>query len=253
MTTKKKHKIRSIIIPIVIFIICVVLGFGGTFIFFNMKNLISFSETTTMLLNNAGSVLYAASDGVPVYSTASLDGTVIAQLRRGDVVTFVEKYDDTFSKVITSNNVTGYVLTAQLLDEDPTYNDPTTEMTADPTPIPTTRMTETKVSIETTAVQSDRRNNNTQATTTTSEETSATSSSTRQTVEPPETETTPSLPTVPSESSTESTTDPTLAPTDSPSNQTEPPTEAPTEPAPTDPAPTEPAPTEGGNGGETGN
>ncbi len=258
MTTKKKHKIRSIIIPIVIFIICVVLGFGGTFIFFNMKNLISFSETTTMLLNNAGSVLYAASDGVPVYSTASLDGTVIAQLRRGDVVTFVEKYDDTFSKVITSNNVTGYVLTAQLLDEDPTYNDPTTEMTADPTPIPTTRMTETKVSIETTAVQSDRRNTGTQATTTTSEETSATSSETRQTVEPPEPTqpTLPTIPTIPTEPTDPAPTDPAPtdpAPTDPAPTDPAPTDPAPTDPAPTDPAPTNPAPTEGGNGGEAGN
>ena len=65
---------------------------------FNMKNLINFSETTTSLANaNAvGSVLYASSDGVPVYSSASLDGTVIAQLKRGDVVTLQEKVDDTF-------------------------------------------------------------------------------------------------------------------------------------------------------------
>ncbi len=188
IVNEKKEKAKTVIIPIVIFIVCIVLGFGVTFMIFNMKNLINFSETTTSLANaNAvGSVLYASSDGVPVYSSASLDGTVIAQLKRGDVVTLQEKVDDTFSKVITANNVTGYILTAQLLDHDPTLNDPTTVVTGDPTPVPVTTTTETAASIETTAVQTDRVNNgggNTTTTTTTAEETS------ESTTEPPESET----------------------------------------------------------------
>lgn len=188
IVNEKKEKAKTVIIPIVIFIVCIVLGFGVTFMIFNMKNLINFSETTTSLANaNAvGSVLYASSDGVPVYSSASLDGTVIAQLKRGDVVTLQEKVDDTFSKVITANNVTGYILTAQLLDHDPTLNDPTTVVTGDPTPVPVTATTETAASIETTAVQTDRVNNgggNTTTTTTTAEETS------ESTTEPPESET----------------------------------------------------------------
>ena len=188
IVNEKKEKAKTVIIPIVIFIVCIVLGFGVTFMIFNMKNLINFSETTTSLANaNAvGSVLYASSDGVPVYSSASLDGTVIAQLKRGDVVTLQEKVDDTFSKVITANNVTGYILTAQLLDHDPTLNDPTTVVTGDPTPVPVTTTTETAAPIETTAVQTDRVNNgggNTTTTTTTAEETS------ESTTEPPESET----------------------------------------------------------------
>ena len=188
IVNEKKEKAKTVIIPIVIFIVCIVLGFGVTFMIFNMKNLINFSETTTSLANaNAvGSVLYASSDGVPVYSSASLDGTVIAQLKRGDVVTLQEKVDDTFSKVITANNVTGYILTAQLLDHDPTLNDPTTVVTGDPTPVPVTATTETAASIETTAVQTDRVNNgggNTTTTTTIAEETS------ESTTEPPESET----------------------------------------------------------------
>ena len=188
IVNEKKEKIKTVIIPIVIFIVCIVLGFGVTFMIFNMKNLINFTEATTSLLNAnaAGSVLYASSDGVPVYSSPSLDGTVIAQLKRGDVVTLQEKVDDTFSKVITANNVTGYILTAQLLDQDPTKNDPTTSMTGDPTPVPHTTATESTVTVETTAVQTDRINNgggNTTTTTTTSEETS------ESTTEPPESET----------------------------------------------------------------
>ncbi|MBQ1248297.1 MAG: SH3 domain-containing protein, partial [Clostridiales bacterium] len=193
IVNEKKEKAKTVIIPIVIFIVCIVLGFGVTFMIFNMKNLINFSETTTSLANaNAvGSVLYASSDGVPVYSSASLDGTVIAQLKRGDVVTLQEKVDDTFSKVITANNVTGYILTAQLLDHDPTLNDPTTVVTGDPTPVPVTATTETAASIETTAVQTDRVNNgggNTTTTTTTAEETTTTTTDPNS-VEPGETET----------------------------------------------------------------
>lgn len=192
IVNEKKEKAKTVIIPIVIFIVCIVLGFGVTFMIFNMKNLINFNETTTSLANaNAvGSVLYASSDGVPVYSSASLDGTVIAQLKRGDVVTLQEKVDDTFSKVITANNVTGYILTAQLLDHDPTLNDPTTVVTGDPTPVPVTTTTETAVSIETTAVQTDRINNGggSTTTTTTTAETSETTVDPNS-VEPGETET----------------------------------------------------------------
>ena len=251
IVNEKKEKVKTVIIPIVIFIVCIVLGFGVTFMIFNMKNLINFSETTTSLANaNAvGSVLYASSDGVPVYSSASLDGTVIAQLRRGDVVTLQEKVDDTFSKIITANNVTGYILTAQLLDQDPTLNDPTTVMTGDPTPVPMTTATETAVSIETTAVQTDRVNNGggsatqatTSATTTTSEtsETTVDPNSVEQ-GEPSPTPTESSADTSATESETESSetqseaTDPTPAETDP-------------EPADTDPTPAEPTSGEGGD------
>ena len=192
IVNEKKEKAKTVIIPIVIFIVCIVLGFGVTFMIFNMKNLINFSETSTSLANASavGSVLYASSDGVPVYSSASLDGTVIAQLKRGDVVTLQEKVDDTFSKVITANNVTGYILTAQLLDHDPTLNDPTTVTTGDPTPAAITTTTETAASIETTAVQTDRVNNGGgSTTTTTTAETTPETTPDPNSVEPGESET----------------------------------------------------------------
>ena len=249
IVNEKKEKVKTVIIPIVIFIVCIVLGFGVTFMIFNMKNLINFSETTTSLANaNAvGSVLYASSDGVPVYSSASLDGTVIAQLRRGDVVTLQEKVDDTFSKIITANNVTGYILTAQLLDQDPTLNDPTTVMTGDPTPVPMTTATETAVSIETTAVQTDRVNNGggsaTQATTAAPTDT-PTPTPDPNSVEPGETE--------PSPTPTESSADTSATESSESSSETE--TDAPTEPsaedttpAETDPTPAEPTSGEGGD------
>ena len=169
IVNEQKEKIKTIIIPIVIFIVCILLGFGVTFMIFNMKDLISFTEPTTFLTDASGSVLYAASDMTPVYSQASLDATVIGTLNRGDVVTLQEVTDNTFSKVVTANNVTGYVLSAQLLEEDPTYFDETSEMTGDPTPVPTTDTmptTESTTHMTTTAVQTDQIWN-TKATTTT--------------------------------------------------------------------------------------
>ena len=243
----KKHKARVIIIPIVIFLVCIIIGFGATFFVFNMKNLINFSETTTMFTNGSGTVLYAASDGVPVYSTASLDGTVIAQLRRGDAVKFLEKFDDSFSKVQTVNNVTGYILSAQLLADDPTYNDPTTEMTADPTPVPTSLTTTTSATVETTAVQTDRRNNGTQATTAAS----PTPSPSPTPVEPGEPSPTPTdaqpTPTDPQPTDPQPT-DP--QPTDPEPTDPQPTDPEPTDPQPTDPQPTDPQPGEGGEGGK---
>lgn len=242
----KKHKARVIIIPIVIFLVCIIIGFGATFFVFNMKNLINFSETTTMFTNGSGTVLYAASDGVPVYSTASLDGTVIAQLRRGEAVKYLEKFDDSFSKVQTVNNVTGYILSAQLLADDPTYNDPTTEMTADPTPVPTSLTTTTSATVETTAVQTDRRNNGTQATTAAS----PTPSPSPTPVEPGEPSPTPTdaqpTPTDPQPTDPQPT-DP--QPTDPEPTDPQPTDPEPTDPQPTDPQPTDPQPGEGGEGG----
>ena len=156
IVNEQKEKVKTIIIPIVIFLVCVLLGFGVTFMIFNMKNLINFTEATTSLTDAKGFVLYAASDAVPVYSQASLDSTIIGYLKRGDVVTLQEVADNTFSKIVTANNVTGYVLSASLLNEDPTYNDETSEMTGDPTPIPTDLDPEdTTTSMTTTAVQTD--------------------------------------------------------------------------------------------------
>ena len=226
IVNEKKERIKTIIIPIVIFIVCVLLGFGVTFMVFNMKDLISFTEATTVLPNTAGSVLYAASDGVPVYSQNSLDATVIGSLKRGDVVTLQEITDDTFSKIVTANNVTGYVLSAQLLAEDPTYNDPTTAMLSDPTPVPSSA-TESTTHMTTTAVQTDQwgGGSGTKATT------------------------------------TETTLSPTPSPSPTPGQTVEPGEPTPAEPTPTEPTPAEPTPAEptpaepdngGGNGGEGG-
>ena len=168
IVNEKKERIKTIIIPIVIFVICVLLGFGVTFMIFNMKDLINFTEATTTLPNSAGTaVRYCAMDEVKVYSEASLDSTEVAVLNRGDAVILQKELDNSFSLIVTKDNKNGYVMSAYLLDEDPTYNDATSEMTGDPTPVPTDDLFETTTHMTTTAVQTDQIWNTRSTTTTT--------------------------------------------------------------------------------------
>ena len=120
VVNEKKERIKTILIPLIIFIVCILLGFGVTFFVFNMKDLIDLSGTTTTTLPTAvGSVLYSKENMVPVYSKASEDATVIGTLNIGDPVTLKEITNETFSKVVTKNNVTGYVLSDKLSAENP--------------------------------------------------------------------------------------------------------------------------------------
>ena len=187
----RKEKIMTVVIPIIIFFASVVVGFAVMFAIFNMKNLLDFTPETSVSDSVAtGSVLYAVNDGTPVYSEASTDSTVIASLNRGDAVTLQEASDGTFTKIVTSNNVTGYVLTVAMSDQDPTYNDETSAMLADPTPAPTVATTTAATSAPTTVSYAI-----TNATTTTT--------TTESTTEAPEPETTTAAP---AETTTEATT-----------------------------------------------
>jgi hypothetical protein len=56
---------------------------------------------------------------VPVYSKASEESTVIGTLNYGDPVTLKEITNEAFSKIITANNVTGYVASTKLISENP--------------------------------------------------------------------------------------------------------------------------------------
>ncbi|MBR6987633.1 MAG: hypothetical protein IKH82_06155, partial [Clostridiales bacterium] len=168
IVNEKKERIKTIIIPIVIFVVCVLLGFGVTFMIFNMKDLINFTEATTTLPNSAGTaVRYCAMDEVKVYSEASLDSTEVAVLNRGDAVILQKELDNSFSLIVTKDNKNGYVMSAYLLEDDPTYNDATSEMTGDPTPVPTDDPFETTTHMTTTAVQTDQIWNTRSTTTTT--------------------------------------------------------------------------------------
>ena len=120
IVNESKERVKTIIIPLIIFIVCILLGFGVTFMIFNMKELINFGDsTTTTLPVGVGSVLYASENMVPVYSKASEEATVIGTLNLGDPVTLKEITNEAFSKILTANNVTGYVASDKLTAENP--------------------------------------------------------------------------------------------------------------------------------------
>lgn len=164
--TSNKQKAMSVLIPILILIVCILLGFGITFLVFHVRDLLDSNGTQATTTETSNQVLYVTSDQTPVYSQAKLDSTIIEKLDRGSTVTLVG-VEDKFSIVITSNNITGYILTAQLSEEDPTYNDETSEMSEDPTPTPTEETTESSEETTTTTTEETTTKATTKATTTT--------------------------------------------------------------------------------------
>lgn len=184
VVNEKKEKIMSIVIPLVIFLGCVVLGFGVMFLVFNMKNLIDFDQEETTQTITIGSVLYVINDNTPVYSQNDTNSTIIGYLNRGDVVTLSEETDETFKKVVTGDAKEGYIMSAALSTEDPTiYDETSSEMLEDPTPVP--EETTTTAATEATTTTADPAQN-TQATTTaaTEAQTEATTEETTTAVDP---------------------------------------------------------------------
>ena len=184
VVNEKKEKIMSIVIPLVIFLGCVVLGFGVMFLVFNMKNLIDLDQEETTQTITIGSVLYVINDNTPVYSQNDTNSTIIGYLNRGDVVTLSEETDETFKKIVTGDAKEGYIMSAALSTEDPTiYDETSSEMLEDPTPVP--EETTTTAATEATTTTADPAQN-TQATTTaaTEAQTEATTEETTTSVDP---------------------------------------------------------------------
>ncbi len=223
VVNEKKEKIMSIVIPLVIFLGCVVLGFGVMFLVFNMKNLIDFDQEETTQTITIGSVLYVINDNTPVYSQNDTNSTIIGYLNRGDVVTLSEETDETFKKVVTGDAKEGYIMSAALSTEDPTiYDETSSEMLEDPTPVP--EETTTTAATEATTTTADPAQN-TQATTAATEATTTTAET-----EPPE------------DDQPETTTTTTTAETSATSSETSATSESSSETTPA-----------GGEGGEGGN
>ena len=112
-------KIATIAMPIIIFILCLILGFGIMFLVLNIRDFMEANAPETMPSAAVGTAYYALQDNTPVYSMPSQNSTVIASLKRGEVVTLQQTVDGNFSKVVTSGSLTGYCLTSQLTTEDP--------------------------------------------------------------------------------------------------------------------------------------
>ena len=118
--TSAGTKIATIVMPIIIFVLCLILGFGVMFLVFNIRDFMEANAPETMPSAAVGSVYYATGDGTKVYSQPSLNSTVIATLHKGDVVTMQPTNDPNFAQVIVApNNLVGYCMMAQLTAKDP--------------------------------------------------------------------------------------------------------------------------------------
>ena len=132
----KNKKIMAIVIPIIIFLISVALGFGIMYLIFNFKDIIKgTTETTPSSASNL--VYYVTADGTPVFAQEDINSTMVASLNRGDAVT-VNSAGSLFSNVTTSANVTGYILNEMITLNDPTYGETTSIIDTNETPAPST-------------------------------------------------------------------------------------------------------------------
>jgi len=143
---EKNKKIMTILIPIIIFIVSVLLGFGVMYLIFNFKNLVSgTSETSATAANNL--VYYVTADGTPVFAQEDINSTLVASLNRGDAVT-VNSAGSLFSNITTSSNVTGFILNEMISLDDPTFGETTSIMDTNETPAPSTVSSESSESSE---------------------------------------------------------------------------------------------------------
>ena len=127
----KNKKIAAFVIPVVIFLISVVIGFGLMYLIFNFKDLFKGSAETTQTSSD-NLIYYVVEDGTPVFAQADINSTLVASLNRGDAVT-VLSVESLFSKITTTSNVTGYILNEKLTLDVPDDIDPTSIIETDDT------------------------------------------------------------------------------------------------------------------------
>jgi len=143
-SARKRAKTIAVIRPIAVFLGCILVGYVSLFALFNVGNLMKSTSSPATDSNGSVAVLnkimYVNADMVAFYSDPSLNNSPTLFLNRGDVVTLLE-VSGSFSKVTTTDNVTGYIVSSMLSDSDPTIGESQQEMTADPTPIPSKEQT----------------------------------------------------------------------------------------------------------------
>jgi len=146
----KKARNMAIIRPIAVFLGCVLAGYLGLMLLFNVGNL--FKPSATPATDSNGSTIvnkeikYVNAEMVAVYPDPSLNKEPTVYLSRGDVVT-VDEVSGSFTKVLTVDSVSGYIVSTMLSDTDPTIGESQAEMSADPTPIPSKEQTAVATSV----------------------------------------------------------------------------------------------------------
>ena len=139
---KNSTKLRAILIGLLIFVICGVIGFLGMYVIFNAAHWTGKlkSPTTTTTTDSGeivdGQVAYALYDNTSLYVEESLDSQVIDTLSRGEAVTLLAM-NDNFAKVRKENGLMGYLPKEMLSFDDPTIGEEDDTVFIDPTPIPT--------------------------------------------------------------------------------------------------------------------
>lgn len=170
---KKENKVLNVIIPILILLLFIGIGYLVMFIIFNAAHMVNIFDKKPKETHEVETVImYAINDNTPVYAEENVESAIIGVLNKGDVVSRSET-GESFSKVKTSDGVEGYVLNVQLSDEDPTIVEERPEIESDPTPTPTEETTEAETTPEETEPEQTTEAT-TQATTSTSATTEAT-------------------------------------------------------------------------------
>jgi serine/threonine protein phosphatase PrpC len=141
--SSKKSRNLAIIRPIAVFLGCILVGYLGVMLLFNVGDLMRSGKTIATDSNGSTvaltKVMYVNAQMVAVYPDPSLNNTPTVYLNRGDAVTFT-KVSGSFSEVTTADNVSGYIISKMLSDSDPTIGESEQE-SADPTPIPSKEQT----------------------------------------------------------------------------------------------------------------
>jgi uncharacterized protein YgiM (DUF1202 family) len=173
--------LKNILIGLLIFAICGVIGYFGTYVVFNVAHWtgkLKPVETVEQTFDEASRVMYVLYDNTALYVEESLDSQVIDTLSRGEAVTVLAT-NDTFAKVRRENGLMGYVPLEVISSEDPTIGEKSPTEFIDPTPIPTepTEITTKPEPTETSAQPTDSESSSETTPSESSSETSETSES----------------------------------------------------------------------------
>ena len=115
-SSDKGSAVKLIIRAVIFFALFAALGFGTMYMIFRMRGMVTSNSNSTETY--AQTSMYVTAEGVAVYSQASEDSTVIANLPAGAEVQFVGT-EGSFTKITTNGNMTGYVLSINLTTENP--------------------------------------------------------------------------------------------------------------------------------------
>ena len=112
---KKSSPVKTIIITLITFLVCIAVGFFVMYGYFYYKGLVGQEPKTSHVY--VDDIRYCSNDGASIYSQPSEDGTIIGSLAEGEVVQYLGE-EGSYSKIKTTGGYTGYVLPVNLTLDD---------------------------------------------------------------------------------------------------------------------------------------